>query len=837
MSPNVTPRDLPPELEPLREMALDLRLVGSRFAGSIWKRLDPEAWERTSNPFAILLSTSRTRLAEAAEDAELIARLQGWLERRRRSADGTWFDTTHGASKLGTVAYFSMEFGLSEALPIYSGGLGILAGDHLNSASDLGVPLVGVGLLYQQGYFRQHLAEDGSQQEAYPYNDPGSLPVVRATRPDGSWARVRLELPGRELLLRAWEVRVGSVRLYLLDSNDPLNAPWDRGITAQLYAAGRDKRLLQELVLGAGGWLLLGQLGIEVDVCHLNEGHAAFAVLARAATFARTHDLSFREAFEATRAGNVFTTHTPVEAAFDRFEPGLLAQYAPPFCDRAGICLPDLLALGRARPEDEGEPFNMAYLALRGSGFVNAVSRLHAHVARGLFQPLFPRWPRSEVPITHVTNGVHVPTWDSGPAHAVWDRAHGAGGPWASDLPAAAQALERVSDEALWDMRATARAELVDYVRRRLARQVRSRGAAPEVAQAAEHALDPNLLTLGFARRFTEYKRPNLLLADPERLRRILLDPARPAQLLVAGKAHPNDEHGKELVRRMARFAAEPDLRGRVVFLEDYDMVLAMQLAAGVDVWINTPRRPAEACGTSGMKILANGGLHCSVLDGWWEEAYQEGLGWAIGAGREDAAEVDREEALSLYALLEGSIAPEFYDRDGAGIPRRWVARVRRSMVELTPRFSSDRMVREYVERAYLPASAAHRAREAEEARLARELLAWKERLAGSWGELHLGEVHAQPEDGSLRFEVQAYLGELAPDDVRLELYAEPERPGEEPERVPLVRAEPLHGAVGGFRYEATLATRRPPAHFTPRIVPHHPRASTPLDAAAVRWG
>lgn len=827
-------RELPGPLEPLREMALDLRLVGNRFADAVWRRLDAETWERTHNPLAVLVGARRERLQEAAQDGEFVARLAAWSERRRATDGERWFGRTHGAAGLGTVAYFSMEFGLSEALPIYSGGLGILAGDHLKSAGDLGLPLVGVGLLYQQGYFRQHLAEDGSQLEAFPYNDPGSLPITRVTLSDGSPARVRLELPGRELHLGAWEARVGPVRLLLLDSNDPLNAPWDRGITAQLYAAGRDKRLLQEIVLGAGGWLLLMQLGIEPDVLHLNEGHAAFAVLARAATHARRNGLSFQQALAATRAGNVFTTHTPVGAAFDRFDPELITRYTPPFCERAGFCLEELFELGRLRPDDADEPFHMTYLALRGSGFVNGVSRLHARVSRELFAPLFPRWPKDEIPIGHVTNGVHVPTWDSGPAERLWERALG-DGPWTANLEGAAEALARVPDADLWDLRAAARAELVEYVRPRLARQVRRRGAGPDEVRAAERALDPDILTLGFARRFTEYKRPNLLLRDPERLQRFLLDRARPAQLIVAGKAHPDDGHGKELVRRMASFAARPELRGRVVFLEDYDMVLAMHMAAGVDVWLNTPRRPAEACGTSGMKILANGGLHASVLDGWWDEAFADGLGWAIGARHEGGPEVDDGDALALYAALEGSIAPEFYGRDADNVPRAWTARMRRSMGELSPRFSSDRMVREYVERAYLPASVARRAREAHGGQLARELVAWHQRVADSWPAVHLGEVRVGGADGRVWADVQAYLGDLAPDEVALELYADPERDGAAAERVPLTLVEPLHGAVHGYRYRGEALTARPTQHFTPRIVPRHVGA-LPLEVPAIRW-
>ena len=563
---------------------------------SVWRRLDPEAWIRCNNPFMVLQHAHQELLEEAAADESLVAELTRWFDRQEqymRSAG--WFGQTHADSKLKGVAYFSMEFGLSEALPIYSGGLGILAGDHLKSASDLNVPLVGIGLLYQQGYFRQVLADDGWQLEAFPFNDPSSLPVTPVLDPDGRWPRVRLDLPGRTLFLRVWRAQVGKVNLYLLDSNHPLNSPWDRGITANLYAAGKEKRLLQEFVLGVGGWRLLEKLGIQVEVCHLNEGHAAFAVLARASSFASQHQVAFPVALQATRAGNVLTTHTPVEAAFDRFDPGMVMKYLEPFVHETGLTPEQFLALGRKNAHDPNEPFNMAYLAIRGSCHANGVARLHGRVSRSLFHELFPNWPVAEVPIGHVTNGVHVPTWHSEPAHKLWMQAYGTDRPWLGDLGGAAQAVEGLTDEQLWDFRAEARKTLVDYVRQRLERFRRERNVPEAMIREARHVLDPNVLTLGFARRFAEYKRPNLLLFDRERFARILRNAERPLQIVVAGKAHPNDEGGKAMIQQIVQFSWRADVRGRVVFLEDYDMVLAQHLAAGVDVWINNPRRPAEA--------------------------------------------------------------------------------------------------------------------------------------------------------------------------------------------------------------------------------------------------
>lgn len=639
-------RTLPENLGRLEELALDLRLTGSQLMARLWRYLDAETAERINNPYVILQNVAQDRLDALSQETGLMSELGEWLERRQAALNTPgWFRQEQPGSKLKSVAYFSMEFGLGEELPIYSGGLGILAGDHLKSASDLDVPLVGIGLLYQQGYFHQVLREDGWQLEAQPFNDPGSLPVQPAITSDGSWPKVEIELPGRKLLLRVWSARVGRVTLYLLDSNHPMNGPWDRGITASLYAAGQDKRLLQEMVLGIGGWRLLERLGVDCNVCHLNEGHAAFAIVERAANFARRHRLPFQVGLRATRAGNVFTTHTPVAAAFDKFSTEMFSKYTQPFVDTLGISMNELLALGRRNPQDGNEPFNMAVLALRGSCHVNGVSRLHGQVSRDLFRELFPGWPLSEVPVRHITNGVHVPSWDSLVANRMWRSAYRGKGRWADNLPASTMDIRSVTDHELWQFRTRSRELLIDYVRRRLQHQLRQRGATEEEIRQSQHALNPNALTLGFARRFTEYKRPNLVIHDPERLSRLLNSREFPVQFIVAGKAHPNDDFGKSMVREMARFAARTELRDRFVFLEDYDIKLAQNFAMGIDVWVNSPRRPAEACGTSGMKMLVNGGLQLSVLDGWWDEAYRPELGWAIGDQNNHGPEHDAHDA------------------------------------------------------------------------------------------------------------------------------------------------------------------------------------------------
>lgn len=830
-------RPIPAGLEGLADLALDLRWTWSHATDRLWGMLDPEAWERTWNPYFILQSVSQARLEEVAADPHFTAELRTLLEQRRRYLqDPGWFGREQGKTRSKGIAYFSMEFGLGEALPIYSGGLGILAGDFLKTASDLGVPVIGIGLLYQQGYFRQILTPDGRQGEAYSYNDPIVLPITPAPNREGGWLRIRLELPGRAILLRVWQARVGKVMLFLLDSNDLLNSPHDRGATAHLYPADEHVRLMQEIILGIGGWRVIEELGFDVEICHLNEGHAAFAVLARAHSFMRQSGHSFFVALRATRAGNVFTTHTSVEAAFDRFAQGLIHPYASQLANRLRVPVDDLLALGRNDAVNREEPFNMAFLAMRGSGTVNGVSQLHGAVSRHIFQPLFPNWPPCEVPVGHVTNGVHVPSWDSMEADALWTRLCGKDR-WLGRLDELCASMGQVSDDDLWALRASERYALICYARRRLVRQMRERGAAAEHVQQAEHILDPNRITLGFARRFAAYKRPTLMLHDPERLVRMLSHQDRPVQLIVAGKAHPHDEEGKRLVQELTRFSARADIWDRVVFLEDYDMALAQYLVAGIDVWLNTPRRPWEACGTSGMKVLVNGGLNLSELDGWWAEASGPDVGWALGDGREHAEPgYDAVEAGKLYELLEQEVIPEFYDRDHAGIPRKWLRRIRTSMSRLTPQFSGNRMVREYAEALYRPATEALRRRFENGGQLAVELEQWHARLHECWKGIRFGDVRVTKTDSSWHFEVHLYLGDVEPDQVQVELYADPQGDTGQPTRIAMRQREAIPGAVRGYLFWADCPSNRPAHDFTPRVVPFHPAATVPIEESLILW-
>lgn len=808
-------RELPEPLKPLADLAFDFRWSGSQTAARVWSWLDAEMWERTRNPVTILLNVRRERLDEAVKDEAFLHDLRQWMDRVERSTgEQTWFaDTISGDWAPASIAYFSMEFGLSEALPIYSGGLGMLAGDHLKSASALGVPLVGIGLLYQQGYFRQVIGGDGLQHEVYPFNEPGSLPVSPVKGVDGRWPRVRLPLPGRTLILRTWEAQVGGVRLFLLDSNDPLNSPGDRAITAQLYNADRTTRLLQELILGVGGWQLLEKLGLEPKVCHLNEGHAAFAVVARAASHAHRNGVSFDTALWATRAGNVFTTHTPVAAGFDVFDPGLVAHYARPLVEDAGISMDQLLALGRLNPANADEQFNMANLAVRGCGYVNGVSRLHGAVSRSLFAPLFPGHPIDEVPVTHVTNGVHVPSWDSAAADKFWHQAGRSG--WSRDLEGAAASVFAMTDESLWSFRNEARAQLVTEVRARYDRRCRERGWAH---RDAARLLDPNVLTIGFARRFTGYKRPSLMLHDVERLVHLLNHQERPIQLVIAGKAHPNDWQGKDSVRDIVAFCRRPEVRHRAVFLEDYDMVVAQAMVGGVDIWLNNPARPREACGTSGMKALVNGGLHLSTLDGWWDEAFTPDVGWMIGGTDDDNPARDALDAQDLYHLLEHEIAPMFYSRDEHDIPRRWLPRVRHSLTKLTPMFNSDRMVREYVEQAYLPAAAGFDRRIDGDDALAKELLRWQNMLASEWPYVRFEEVGVEREGSDWSFWVIVNLAGIPASAVQVDLCATDVEAGQT--LVTPMQIEPAAGTTIACR--AKVPASRPAEHYTPRILPYH---------------
>lgn len=829
-------RPLPEALAILRELSVDLYWSWNHDGDQLWQQLNPEVWAHTQNPVEVLRLTADSQLQRVARDKNFLAALNHLTQARDAYlTDTSWYQQHYADSALKGIAYLSMEYGLCDALPLYAGGLGMLAGDYLKTASDLGVPVVAVGLLYQQGYFHQSLDDTGWQRETYLYNDPGSLPMRRAQAEDGSWLHIDTEFLCRRVRFRVWEVTIGRVTLYLLDSNDPRNQAGDRGITSQLYGGNSELRLVQEIALGICGWRLIETLGYGDYVCHLNEGHAAFATLERTRLYRERHKVSFDEALWATRAGNVFTTHTPVEAGFDRYPIPLLRRYIDEFTHQLGVPVEQLLALGKTDPSNDGEWFNMAWLATRTCASANGVSALHGAVSRRIFQPLFPRWPEREVPIGHVTNGVHIPTWDSARADNEWRQRFGPDR-WRQDLAQmSTESLEQMDDHRLWQMKGQGRARLLDYVRRRLNRQWRRENDPGQCAVFEGQPLDPNILTLGFARRFAEYKRPNLLLKDPDRLAALLNHPHHPVQLIVAGKAHPADNWGKQALQDWYQFARRPDVKDRLVVLEDYNIQLAQQLVQGVDVWLNTPRRPWEACGTSGMKILVNGGLNLSSLDGWWAEAWSPEVGWALGDGVTHHPEEDSEDADALYQILETDIAPCFYQRDAADFPGLWLARVRHSMAQLTTSFSCNRMIQQYIDGYYQPAAQALADRQAQNGALAAELFQWHSSLSQHWHEIHLGDIQFDEEDGQRRVGLSVQLGGLNPEHLVVQLIADA-TDTDEAINLELSPTCTLQSATHSYRYEGRLESTRPETDFTARVIPRHPAARIPAESQRIAW-
>jgi len=821
-------------IDALVELALNLHWSWNHAADGLWEKLDKKLWEATQNPWVILRTLSREKIKATLGEVEFRNRLDSLLQQNRESyrADA-WFQLKHPGGALTTVAYFSMEFMLSEALPIYSGGLGNVAGDQMKAASDLGVPVVGVGLLYGQGYFRQDFDSEGRQQALYPINDPGQLPIRPLRQENGEWMRLQIHLSGALIWLRCWEVSVGRTKLYLLDTNDFANTAAHRGITSELYGGDAEMRLKQEIILGIGGWRLLRALGLQPEVCHLNEGHAAFAVLERARCYMEDHKKPFELALAVTRAGNIFTTHTAVAAGFDRFDPQLIRQYLDHYAkDELRISLDDLLKFGRQDPSNNAELFNMAYLALRGSCHVNGVSKLHGEVSRKIFQPLFPRWPQADVPIGSVTNGIHVPTWDSIQADALWTTACGKKR-WREDR-SVEEDIRNLTDEQIWQMRSTERNTLIDRLRIRYARQLGAEGGDPS---EAKNIFDGNTLTLGFARRFATYKRPDLLLLDSERLVRLLSDPQRPVQLILAGKAHPQDLPGQALIKKWKDFIRRPEVRSRVIFLSDYDMMLAQHMVHGIDLWINTPRRPWEACGTSGMKVLVNGGLNLSELDGWWAEAFSPLVGWAVGDGNEHGDDFawDHIEVEAVYAALENEVIPAFYERNEKSLSSKWLARVRESMAQLTSRFSATRAICEYTEGHYLPAAAGYFDRAAEDSALGTSLLRWTQNIERYWDTVAFAKITINTQNGQHIFHVDVAAGALTPDDMSVELYADSAQ-GESACVQALNLSGPCMETPGAFSYTGQVSATRPASEYTARIIPNHPHAFVPIEAGQITW-
>jgi len=810
---------LPSEFAELRRVARNVRWTWNERAKSLFADLDPASWEASGHdPVRLLELIDQDRWRALTADQRLVDEVRAVVDDLDQEAtDVRWFQ--HRAeSPLDLVAYFSPEFGLSETLPQYSGGLGILAGDHLKAASDLGVPLVGIGLLYREGYFRQRLDADGWQNEAFPPQDPAGL----AMSPTGH--QISLEVGGEHVAVAIWRVDVGRIPLYLLDTALPGNSEQAAGITDRLYGGDVEHRLRQEIVLGIGGVRALRALGLHPQVFHTNEGHAGFLSLERI----REHlagGLSFAESVEAVRAGGVFTTHTPVPAGIDRFPPALMTKYFTGFAAQCGISLDELMSIGLRVDEPDEERFNMAVMGLRLAGRSNGVAALHGAVSREMFQGLWPEVPVDEVPIGSITNGVHAHTWVAPQVQAIFTS--GVHPVWDGADADAWDAAHKLDDAAIWAARNQGRSELVRFVRARL----------------GEDLLDPDALTIGFSRRFATYKRATLLLAQAERLIAILNGAQRPVQFVFAGKAHPADQPGKEMIREIELFGRRPDVDGRFVFIPDYDMAIARALYHGADVWLNNPRRPLEACGTSGMKAALNGALNCSILDGWWDEAYDGMNGWAIESAEDEAdvARRDEREAASLFGLLEQEIVPLFYDRHD-GIPTGWLERVKHGWASIGPVFTASRMVREYTTALYEPAAAAANRMHADDGAAARTLAAWKLRVLAGWDQVSVDSVDAAEDPGrpgdARTVAAVVRLGSLSSADVVVQVVHGPLDANGEFSRSTADALEPGDTLAGGaLRYSGTyVPSAAGPYGCTVRVLPAHADMVTPLELGRIAW-
>lgn len=839
---------LPPELECLRELAYNLRWTWDHETIKLFRRLDRDLWDSTGhNPVLLLGMVSQERLNEAAQDDGFVNQLNRICQKHYdyMKGEGTWYEKNFKKQKPGVMAYFSAEFGLSDALPIYSGGLGILAGDHVKAASELGLPLVGVGIVYQQGYFRQYLNADGWQQERYPTNDFYNLPIIPVKQKDGSPVLVSVDFPGRKVFMRIWKAQVGRVPLYLLDTNIPENSKQDEDITDALYKADREIRIQQEIILGVGGMRALRAVGIEPTVCHMNEGHSAFLGLERISILMKEQKLSFAEAHEVAAAGQIFTTHTAVPAGIDKFAPELVDKYWSEYYRNVGLSRRDFFALGRNNADDDSELFSMANLAINLSSRTNAVSKLHGVVSRELFQENWQSVPEHEVPISHITNGVHTRSWISKEMADLFDRYLGP--KWSEDISDQNiwKRVADIPDDELWRIHEMRRQRLVNFARKRLAQQLEGRGATQTELDQAHSVLDPEVLTIGFARRMATYKRATLLMRDPERLARIITNKHRPIQIIMAGKAHPADSPAKELIREVIHFSRREDVRKHFVFLEDYDMNVARWMVEGVDVWLNTPVRLAEASGTSGMKAAFNGGINCSILDGWWDEAYEPNVGWAIGRGEvyEDVDYQDEVESNALYDLLEKEIAPAFYERDSDRRPRAWLTKMKTSMLNLCPVFNINRMVRQYATEMYFPSVIRYQEFLEGGAKKAKDMAAWKAKMHQKWNQVRIGAVEETAGDSikvgdDMNIKAWVDLGELSAEDVSVQMYHGPIDPYGNIVDGEVINMKAMDEKKGSERlFTGAIRYFKSGRHgFTVRVLPSHADTVSPFDTALILW-
>lgn len=771
--------DLPPALESLEKLARNFRWSWHHETRDLFRTIDKAIWDASDhNPVAFLTSLSRERLDRFSADEAFMERLKRCeTQLDEYLTNSTWFDSAYpGKRDVTSIAYFCFEFGLTEGLPIYSGGLGVLAGDHLKAASDLGIPLVAVGLLYSRGYFRQTLNHEGWQQEFYPQYDFYQMPLELMRGQDDQPIRIEVEFPDRTVTCQVWKAQVGRIPLYLLDSNVLENAPGDQNTTDTLYGGDEEMRIRQEIILGIGGMKALRAVGVNPTVCHMNEGHAAFLSLERIRQFMADRGCDFRTARQVVVSGNVFTTHTPVPAGFDLFTPEMLERYLGKTIAATGLPFQEFVKLGRVDPENQGEAFNMAVLAMENANHVNGVAKLHAAVSRSMFQSRWPDYPENEIPIEAITNGIHTMTWLGRSMALLYDEFLGTEWRRNPENPEAWAAVWDIPDADLWAAQEDQRGSLVRYVRKRLLRDVERRQQARLDRSFLSSILDPRILTIGFARRFATYKRASLMLSDKERLLALLNHRERPIQIIISGKAHPRDDGGKALIQELVRFINNEGARNRMVFIEDYDMGVARAMVQGVDVWLNNPRRPMEASGTSGMKVVPNGGLNCSILDGWWDEAYNPNVGFAIGDRTEydDLGHQDWLDSRSLYQLIESDLAPKFYHRVDDGLPTQWITMMKHSITELAPMFSTQRMVRDYTQKFYMPAAEVFTRLQSDGLKSAREALVWRDKIRSTWPSVRVLAVtdssgNKNPMGRDFKVRATVALGQLSPDDVAVQ--------------------------------------------------------------------
>jgi starch phosphorylase len=835
--------DLPEKLKPLLDIAANLWLTWNPEAIKLFLTMDGDLWEKSlHNPVRLLGEISQSKLDELARDEGFLSEVQRVGEQLDQYLH---LVRSINHSHQVAIAYFSAEYGLSDALPIYSGGLGILSGDHVKSASDLNLSFHGVGLLYQLGYFQQYLNMDGWQQDFYQVNDFHNMQVQEVRRADGSPLEIEMDFPGRRLYLKVWRIQVGRVAIHMLDSNTERNSEYDRRLTAQLYGGNSEMRLQQEIILGIGGVKMLEALGIQFSVVHMNEGHSAFTSFERARSLMKNGGLGFAEAMEAVRQSSVFTSHTNVQAAHDVFGPEMVKNYFSGYLKEFNVQLSDFMAFGRVHPENQQEGFSMTVAAVKNSAFVNGVSALQAEVSRGILKNLWPALPPEHVPVQAITNGIHIPSWISFEMNDLFERY--LGGKWREkqDYQDAWEKVLNIPDPELWNVHEIRRRRLIAFTRQRLQKQLLAKGASNLLISESQEAMNPVALTIGFARRFATYKRAYLIFKDRERLLRILNNAERPVQLIFAGKAHPQDQAGKELIKDIVAFMSSEHLRAKIAFIEDYDINVARYMVSGVDIWLNTPLRPFEACGTSGMKAACNGVLNFSVLDGWWDEAYDLKNGWAIG-NREaytDKDYQDEVESKAIYSILEKDIIPLFYERGSDGLPREWIRMMKHSLVTIASRYNTNRMVKEYFSKFYKNAAERYAGLSADGFAPLRELVKWKCRMRGEFPALRIEGVQAdtgRTYKSSEQFRIQAdlFLGRIAPEDVRVDAYYGTilgEDALQNSALAPLGEVEKI--GDGRFRFGGAI----PCGHtgnfgFKLRVTPFHPLMADPYEMGLVLW-